>query len=277
MDAIEGEYQKLSGGASMSVIVNTAQILKYITHENRWYEIPKRVLLAIWHQLYKRLTQGIISHRLPNGAHIFLYPNCPISSAFVYAALPDRKEIVWLRQHCDKDTTVFLDIGANMGSYSALLSDKAQTIYAFEPHPAAFQRCQMNFLLNHLPIQHVFRMAICQKKGTRYFTNEGVGAPTNRLTDSAMNGIVVTATTLDDFANTHFLVHKNVKYLIKIDVEGAEVQVLQGAKEFLTTYPIAGILLECFADNLEAVQQILSSYGFSIKHLNHHNYVAIKE
>ncbi|MFO1257770.1 MAG: FkbM family methyltransferase [Gammaproteobacteria bacterium] len=262
----------------MSVTFDSVQILKYITQENRWYEIPKRLLLAIWHQIYKRLTQGIISHRLPNGAHIFLYPNCPISSAFVYSGLPDRKEIGWLRQHSNKEKTIFLDIGANMGSYSALLSDKAHAIYAFEPHPAAFQRCQMNFLLNHLSLQHVFRVALCQKKGTRYFKNEGAyGAPTNRLTDSAMNGIVVTATTLDDFANTHFLVHKNVEYLLKIDVEGAEAQVLQGAKEFLSTYPIAGILFECFDANLKAVKQILQTYGFRITHLNHHNYFAKKQ
>lgn len=258
------------------MITQTIKVLKYITYENRWYQIPKRLLLAIWHQIYKRMTQGIISHRLPNGAHIFLYPNCPISSSFIYATLPDSKEIAWLRQHSDQGKTIFLDIGANMGSYSALLSDKAHAIYAFEPHPAAFQRCQMNFILNHLPINHAFRVALCQKKGTRYFTNEGTGAPTNRLTDSPINGIVVTATTLDDFANTHFLVHKNANYLLKIDVEGAEEQVMLGAKNFLSTYPIAGILFECFDTNVAAVKQILRDCGFAVQHLNHHNYVAVK-
>ncbi|MGD1914091.1 MAG: FkbM family methyltransferase [Rivularia sp. (in: cyanobacteria)] len=53
------------------------------------------------------------------------------------------------------------------------------------------------------------------------------------------------------------------KCIIKIDVEGFEKQLLQGADKFLSDIRTQHIVIECF-NNLDDIKKILNNYGFKI-------------
>jgi len=123
--------------------------------------------------------------------------------------------------------TVALDVGANVGGYALLLGmwvGPEGHVYAFEPAPDAFDGLVRHVRLNGLaevvvPVQ----AAVAAETGTGRMAAEGVSGG-NRL---AGEGQAVLTVTLDEFC-----AREEVRpSLIKIDVEGAELDVLRGARE----------------------------------------------
>ncbi len=135
------------------------KVLGFIYHNNKPWAVPYYILKGVIFQLFKRITNRVFSKRLFNGKEIFIFPKCVISSFLVYSHIPDHLEINLLRELANEDT-VFLDIGANIGSYSIMLMDVVGEIHAFEPHPVTASRCKMNFLLNGYPAQTVHQLAL---------------------------------------------------------------------------------------------------------------------
>lgn len=113
-------------------------IIKYIIQKNRGLYIFKYLVLGFIFQIFKRVTKSIVSKKIFNGKKIFLYPNCNVSSMYTYTDIPDKQEIGILRnllKNGEDRREVFLDIGANIGSYSVSMMDLCDEIIAFEPHP----------------------------------------------------------------------------------------------------------------------------------------------
>lgn len=249
-------------------------IFDYIIKNNSPLAVPYRLLLAFFYQGYKRLMKTTFSKRLFNGQKIFLYPNNRISSGFVYASHPDKLEIKALREIADQHS-VFLDIGANIGAYSVLLMDKVKKLYAFEAHPETAKLCKMNFLLNGLPEDQVITSAVSNSNQPLYFSNLNDGDPLNTIVEKNQHAIEVPSTTLDQFMqNQRFDADTN--FLLKIDVEGFEHQVLQGAAHFLKHFAVKAILLETFSDEQSAIQQQLEALGFKMKMISKHNLLAYR-
>lgn len=254
---------------------NSLSIVKYIMNNNPWYQIPKRLLMAMGYQIYKRTTKGVLSKKLFNNQQILLFPNNPICSQFVYTAIPDKNEIFILRQFADSKT-IFIDIGANVGAYSLLLMDKVQKVYAFEAHPATANFCKMNFLLNGQSVLQVIHAAVSENCEPKYFTNRKEGDPTNSLTGSKEEGILVNSITLDQFAlDQNFMQDNN--YVMKIDVEGFEHFVFQGAKEFLSRFTVRAIIFETFSEKNDQIMQLLHDLGYKTKMLGNNNMLASRE
>jgi len=167
---------------------------------------------------------------------------------------------------------VFLDIGANIGSYSVSMMDICNEVIAFEPHPYTSKRCKMNFLLNDMDEFYVKQLALSNEIGTIHFSDYGGSSTVNHIVKSG--GIELEVSTLDKFiVNNNFT--KEDEYIIKVDVEGFEEQVFRGGKEFLTNYNIQGIVFECFSK--DEVFEVLKGYGYiDIKKLSENNYFATK-
>ncbi len=249
------------------------QILKYIVKNNHFISIPKYLILGSVFQFFKRVTNSIISKQIFNEKMLFLYPKCNVSSMYTYTAIPDRKEIMSIRKLASKDT-VFLDVGANIGSYSISMMDLCEEVIAFEPHPYTAMRCKMNFLLNGKPEEMVKQMALSNKVGNISFSDYGGSSTINHILNDS-NGIKVEVTTLDDFI-VEYDEHKSKQYILKVDVEGFEKQVFEGGKVFLSDYCIRGILFECFSP--QHVLDLLKSYGYqNIIKVDGDNYLATKD
>jgi FkbM family methyltransferase len=130
----------------------------------------------------------------------------------------------------------FIDIGANDGVYSLVAGKKLQaagSVIAFEPSPREFLRLETHFRLNRMPPPH-FRaepQALGLKSGLRPFvqvtsgdtSRSGFRAPSS---GDPVRDISVATTTLDEYVASSGFTQINV---IKLDVEGGEMDVLCGA------------------------------------------------
>lgn len=252
---------------------NIIGIYKFILYYNKPLYVPYRLFLAFCYQVYKRTIALTFSKRIFNGNQVFIYPNCTISSQFIYTDIPDKDEIGILRSCCDKNT-IFLDIGANIGAYSMMLSDIAESVYAFEPHPFTASRCKMNFLLNGINESGVKQVALSDKVGEVCFTNDIDISAMNKISESS-NGIKVKTQTLDNFVLDENFSDKH-DFVLKIDVEGHEISVLKGAANFFKAYNIKAFMIEIFDTTFEEAKEIIESYGYELNHIHLDNYIATK-
>lgn len=137
---------------------------------------------------------------------------------------------------------VFYDIGANIGLVSLLAAGRARTmgaavtIHAFEPEPRNFDRCRENLSLNGAGRVHVHRYGLGSAAGRvrLYMGSDGeVGAgqhtivPQNAGTDRAID---IDLRTTDETAR-----EIEPPTIAKIDVEGAEAEVLLGMQGLIAS------------------------------------------
>jgi FkbM family methyltransferase len=181
----------------------------------------RRWLRAAYRTAIRLRTGGSVEASLPGGERVRLLPeyrfvtwNPAEYSAFRAAAGPG---------------VVALDVGANVGAYSLLLGQWVRPggrVYAFEPASGAFEGLVRHVALNGLnDIVVPVRTAVAASTGSASLAVDGVSGA-NRLVGSG-DGQRVETVTIDDFC-----ARENVHpAFIKIDVEGAELDVLRGARE----------------------------------------------
>ncbi len=137
--------------------------------------------------------------------------------------------------------SVCLDVGANIGLYCLGLSQLAPDgrVYAFEPSPGALQWLRRNLEANDVTNVEVVEAAVSDRVGTvgfhdvPFFTAGSFTADeSSHLASEAVGStlVEVPCTTLDAFVESSGVERVDV---IKIDVEGAELSVLEGAKGIL--------------------------------------------
>lgn len=137
-----------------------------------------------------------------------------------------------------KPGMVFIDVGANFGLYTLFASKKVGGkgfVYAFEPSLREFTRLKENLKLNRLRNVKAYRQALanCRAKAALkvavypYDGHNSLGSFGYQTTKIDHQEIVIT-NTLDQIMARVKL--KKID-MIKIDVEGAEMSVLEGAKK----------------------------------------------
>ncbi len=176
--------------------------------------------------------------------------------------------------HYLKQGDVFYDIGANIGFFTVLaahLVGKSGYVYAFEPVPENVQRIRHNLKLNR------FSNATVLEKAVSVYTGEG------RLLLAQHSGgaMLSTAGTPPDFKGAmnvnlvcidDLVAQKTIKppVLVKIDVEGAEIDAFKGMKQTIQEYkPIIIYEVddgnkESFEEKSKALENWISSLGYQI-------------
>jgi FkbM family methyltransferase len=136
-----------------------------------------------------------------------------------------------------REGDVLYDIGANFGFFSVLSSrivGPEGVVYAFEPVPANASMVERNARLNHLENIEVLRVAVSRQTGKSelYLAHyAGGGALKSAGVPPDLAGtIVVDTSSIDDLVNLRRIRPPNV---VKIDVEGAELEVLHGMLKVL--------------------------------------------
>jgi len=133
---------------------------------------------------------------------------------------------------------LFVDIGANIGYYTCLALKKGKPVVAFEPQPRNLQCLYENLLSNGWRDNvEVFPLALSARAGL--LTLWGASGPSASLVRnwagySPRHSQIVPVSKLDNFITGRF---PEKRILIKIDVEGAECQVLQGSDVTLRRSP----------------------------------------
>ncbi len=136
----------------------------------------------------------------------------------------------------------FYDVGAHIGFYSLmaehLMRGKGRVV-AFEPDPNNAQILRQNLARNMFSAIDVVASAVWSHSGIVKFQRSGAGHPEESTRrghvvasiDDRSNSKVIDAEaiTLDLFVQSH-----PAPTMIKVDVEGAELEVLKGAQKLLS-------------------------------------------
>jgi len=164
---------------------------------------------------------------LDNGITCKVYADNPQSSELLIFNFQS-EEHKFLHDVIKKDNISFLDIGANVGSFTVKYLHyvgQGNRAVLFEPNP--FLTDRLNQLNGKYNVQ-VFPFALGRESKTMYLESESETSPCAKLVEKQTD-IRVTVKTLDEmveFLPAHV-------YFIKIDVEGYEYDVLVGGKEYI--------------------------------------------
>ena len=152
----------------------------------------------------------------------------------------------------------FLDIGANLGYYSLLASEKlgpSGKIMAFEPNPIIFRRLKENIQINKISMIEAFNFALSDSEGEAFlFTPEvgshGLSSIKDQVCGKSTKHCIKTKRLDDILPNDIGKID-----CIKMDVEGAELPVLRGAER----------IIKAFKPNmvLEINREAQSKFGYS--------------
>jgi FkbM family methyltransferase len=169
-----------------------------------------------------------------------------------------------------KPGDVVYDVGAHYGYYtllSSLLAGDRGKVIAFEPSPSNLARLQLHLQANRCGNVEIEEFALSDREGTARFDNQ-TGSGTGHL--SASGSIEVRTTTLDLLP-----ARLPAPQVIKIDCEGAEVQVLEGGAQMLSSARPA-IFLSTHGDHLkQACFRLLEGWGYSSRQLHGDDYLFI--
>jgi len=194
---------------------------------------------------------------------------CTKSGCLSCVDFAERGELdIWIRYLPQIDAA--FDIGAHVGLYCipaareiAKRNLKPIDIYAFEPMEEHFNILKEN--AEGLPIQ-MHKAAICHKRTDVFMDTLSERVVFRKGSTRAMG--------LDDFLKAESLREDHdIDYdsiMIKADVEGAEIYLLEGMKEIARGIRNIILLLEIwpdgygrpFKDNAERILELLAEYGF---------------
>jgi len=166
-----------------------------------------------------------------------------------------------------------LDIGANMGSHTLAFCNfvgPTGRVLAFEPQRIMYQAMVASVAMNSWTNAHCYMKLVGAEKGSMRLPSVSYETPSNfgMMTLAAGRERAQTLTYLDDDAGeeVEMITLDSLKlaacHLIKIDVEGMEIDVLRGATETIRTHrPL--IYMECQRDAQgDASLELLKSLGY---------------
>ena len=209
------------------------------------------------------------------------YVLCPPTDYQMAACLVDTGDLERgtriLVERLVKPGDVIVDVGANIGLFSLAVAKKMNMeghIYAFEPFPNTANYAKKNFELNALTsLISLRQVAISDKPGDGCL-HLGSFSGHHSLYPLTINDndeeLFVSLSTLDNELSD--ISHVN---LLKIDVEGAELKVLDGATALVERSKDIAIIVEFGASHLKRVGCLPSewiakfkSYDFEIRAIN---------
>lgn len=192
---------------------------------------------------------------------------------------------------------VFFDIGASTGIFTIYAASTKKHTYCFEPEVANFNILNTNNYLNFKKTQkylHAFNLAISNKNetSTLYIKHYEPSAHQKIVgKNETRDGLFkfnaeykqrVLCLTLDQFCS----IEKIKPTDVKIDVDGSELDVIEGMQKTLKSKSLKRIFLEVSEkekSSLDALSNILK-FGFSIKlrkrvqnYFNEYNYVLVRD
>ena len=165
----------------------------------------------------------------------------------------------------------FLDVGANLGIVSLVLAHRFPEcrIHAFEPNPSTVQALRKNLEYNDVDNVLVQDVAVGEVSGTINFDanpeNRGTARRPNEETDYTEE---VSCITLDEYVEEQQIEEVT---LLKVDVEGYEKAVFEGAERLLSNQRVEVVYFEvCPALSREigfapeAAATMLEEFGYRL-------------
>lgn len=172
------------------------------------------------------------------------------------------------RPHIRANSTV-IDIGSHVGYYTVLASKivgKKGKVVSIEPHPTSFSLLLNNIRLwrckNVVPLNYALSDRRAQMP--LWYSRHMDGTLSQFKPVNVSRSVMVQTRTLDEVASK---LNLNDICLIKIDVDGAELEILKGAEETLRKSDNLKIIIESLQSLpvYEQMLHLLHATGFSLK------------
>ena len=175
----------------------------------------------------------------------------------LYCGLHEFEDMMFLL-HFLRSEDQFLDIGANVGSYSILANAHvgANTI-SFEPLPATVELLKKNKAINgNNDTWRIEMLALGDRENSLWFTSDR--DTMNQIVDESYSGnkIKVDVVSLDSYCREHEIIPN----LMKIDAEGFDENVVVGGVNILANPDVNALIIESDTNH---VQNVLAQAGFS--------------
>jgi FkbM family methyltransferase len=137
---------------------------------------------------------------------------------------------------------VFVDIGANVGIFSILAAgEKGANVISIEPIKKTYDILQANVKLNNLESKiQTLNIGISDSKGVLNFVSEH-GTINHVVSDLEKNHSKTESVFVDSLDN---ICEKTTPLILKIDVEGFETNVINGAKNIIENIFLKAIIIE---------------------------------
>ena len=197
-------------------------------------------------------TENPVYQKIPGGDGTFFFGESRVAKDYATSGLYERSIIDWASAVFPREDKACIDVGAHMGMYTVELAKKAKHVYGFECSPRSFNYYCANLALRDLNYNVTkYNVALgspeeAAAKTIKYLIRDpldGGGNGCSKFDSDATNvpSIDVPITTLDSYGLT------NINF-IKIDVEGHEKNVLQGAVKTIEENDYPKILFESWPE-----------------------------
>lgn len=248
-------YDRESGAAYI-----VYYILRHPSNEGRRV---RKILEATVFQVVSRCFKRPMLATLGDHSYIWADSEMSASRRALYANPPDRAEMLAWRDALNPGD-LFVDVGANIGLYTLLAIEAGAEVICVEPIPAAVRHLRRNLALNAYEAE-IREVALGSEPGRMLMTTDlGVG---NRLvlsaSDASSAAREVEVSTLDDLVGDRYV------HGLKLDVEGAELLVLQGGARALEQHRVGLIQLEWNHCSLDTVGQDRLPVAGLLQHLGY--------
>jgi len=221
-------------------------------------DFRKRPLQAVWRRLYWRLHWRLFPDRpfiVPfyGGMKIRLANSSASLGIYLNDDFSDRSIAEQFIRFV-KPGMIAVDCGAHIGEYTVLfarLVGSQGRVHAFEPDPRSFEILKENVSINHLDNVVLNNCALADFQGEMDFllggdpTISSLVKVDRRIRRRTVGCVRVSVTTLDSYVQETRVTRIDA---LKIDVEGAEEAVLNGAREVLSRLQPGLIVVECELD-----------------------------
>lgn len=214
-------------------------LIKFIVNHplNLNNKVGALIRFAKW-QINTRLNEYPIIYDFTENSKFIISKGMTGATQNLYCGLHEFHDMGFLL-HLLRPDDLFVDIGANVGSYTILASAeiKANSI-SIEPVPSTYVNLKNNLLINDIQNRvQLLNIGLGSNIGNISFTNSH-----DTMNHVAVNGeegtIEVKINTLDN------IIKDQLPILLKIDVEGFETEVLKGAEKTLSSKDLKAIIIE---------------------------------
>jgi len=241
--------------------------LKFITSHplNRDRKLAAAKRFLAW-QIGSRLVPGPVAVRFVNDARLLASPGMTGATGNVYAGLHEFEDMAFAL-HLLRPGDLFVDVGANIGSYTVLAATTGAHCVSFEPLPQTFSHLQANIRLNGFGERVQARnLGVGRADGVCRFT-AGLDTVNHVASDAEAQAgatleipVVALDQALAGLSPT----------LLKIDVEGFEANVIAGAGRVLAEQAsLDAVILELngsgarYGFDEAALHRQMLDYGFA--------------
>jgi FkbM family methyltransferase len=259
--------QEQNNGCDAGENMTTVELVRHVLRSEAGRRGPVSAMARVvtW-QLWRRVMRRPMEFSTVTGTRLMLVPGASDSlSGYWYHQLPDFEELMF-GLHLVRAGELFIDVGANQGGWSLVLAGRGASVIALEPVPVTRERLEANVARNPVAVRERVRIVpagLGERNEMAWFTVhlDSTNHQTGEGTDGS--GTRVQLRRMDDVLSCER------PCLIKIDVEGAELNVLRAAGDTLQRDSLLALVVETFrprdhaTPKLREMETLLSEHGFA--------------